>query len=106
MSRPKKLVHRNRLIQFKVTNLELKAIKLDAKELNMTVSDLCRSALFNLKVYKPLTDDEIEAYKGLTQYYVNFTRIANYIKNSDTRLAGEVLSTAREIKEHLQKFKR
>jgi hypothetical protein len=106
MSRPKKLVHRNQLIQFKVTALEKKIIQKNAEKVNLSISELARNALFNITIYKPLSNEEIEAYRMLIRFKTAFDKTANYFKNSDPRFAGELLSVAREIKTHLQKFKK
>ena len=106
MSRPKQLVHRDQSIQFMVTHLEKKAVQLNAEKLNTNVSNLCRQSLFNIRIYKPLSDDDIEVYKTLVRYKTDFDRIATYFKNSDPHFADEVLRVARELKEHLQKFKK
>lgn len=106
MSRPKQIVHRSNLIQFKVTPIEKRLIQRSADKLNMTISDLCRNAVLDIKVYKPLSDEELEVYKSLVRYKTDFDRIANYFKNSDPLFSVELLKVADEIKIHLQKFRR
>jgi hypothetical protein len=106
MGRPFQLVRRTEKMQFRLTKLERKIVELEAKELHLSVSDLCRFAVMHVQVYKPLSDEEIEIYRTLIRYKTAFDRTANYFKNSDPRFAGELLSIARELKEHLQKFKK
>ena len=106
MSRPKQIVHKNKLIQFKVTALEKKAIQLNAKKLNLSVSELCRKSTFNVRIYMPLSSEELEVYKTLVRFKTDFDRIATYFKNSNPLFANKVLSVARKLKEHLQKFKK
>lgn len=51
------------------------------------------------------SDEEIEAYKTLVKYHNNFKSIGNMFRGKNDGLTRMVYEVAKEIKEHLKKFK-
>lgn len=92
------------LIKFRCTALEKAIIEKKAEKSGQSVSSFCRASALGQKIAYKLTEEELEAYKILTQYHKNFTAISNLLKKKDSAFAKEVATTAREIKQHLQKF--
>lgn len=93
------------LIKFRCTVLEKAIIEKKAENAGTSISSFCRASALNQKIAYKLTAEELEVYKMLTQYHRNFTAISNLLKNKDSAFAKEVATTAREVKNHLQKFK-
>ena len=52
------------------------------------------------------SEDQIAMYKMLVDYRNNFIRIGNMYKKSNPKLAGEVRQLAREIRDHIQNFRK
>jgi len=92
-------------IKFRCTALEKAIIEKKAGNSKQSVSSYCRSSALGQKIAYKLTDEELQDYQSLTQFYKNFTAISNLLKNKDSAFAKEVATTAGEIKRHLQKFK-
>ena len=51
------------------------------------------------------SDEEIEVYKMLVKYHNNFKSIGNMFKGKNEGLTKMVYAVAKDIKEHLKKFK-
>lgn len=97
---------KNFIIKFRVSNVELAIIRRKAKDSGISVSELLRGLAFNYKLTPRFTPEEIEIYKTLSKFSNNFSRISNLFKNGDVDgMKIETLNTAKEIREHLLKFK-
>jgi len=70
------------------------------------VSEFCRRAAFDDRIIERLSDDQVDMYKMLIDYRNNFIRIGNMYKKKDPRLSAEVRQLAREIRGHIQNFKK
>ena len=104
MSRPKQIVKRDKTIKVRVTNLEKKWITYTSEKAGLTISDFLRKSALNKEVRLRFTEEEIELYKTLQQYYTNFTRIGNYIRNNNINLFNEIELVKNEIKNVLKRF--
>jgi hypothetical protein len=93
-------------VQFRCSVYEKKLLKVKAKKSGLSVSEYCRRAAFDDRIIERLTEDQIEAYKLLVNYQNNFKRIGNMFRKRNPRLSEEVTQLAKEIREHLLKFKR
>ena len=93
-------------VQFRCSVYEKKLLKVKAKKSGLSISEYCRRAAFDDRIIERLTEDQIEAYKLLVNYQNNFKRIENMFRKRNPRLSEEVTQLAKEIREHLLKFKR
>jgi len=93
-------------VQFRCSVYEKKLLKVKAKKSGLSISEYCRRAAFDERIIERLTEDQIEAYKLLVNYQNNFKRIGNMFRKRNPRLSEEVTQLAKEIREHLLKFKR
>ena len=92
-------------IEFRVTKLEKKLIEKKAKNSGLSTSDYCRRTALNRELNFRLSDEEIEIYKDLTKYKTNFSRLSNLIKVKHPKTNEYILRLAKEIGEHLTKFR-
>ena len=93
-------------VQFRCSVYEKKLLKVKDKKSGLSISEYCRRAAFDDRIIERLTEDQIEAYKLLVNYQNNFKRIGNMFRKRNPRLSEEVTQLAKEIREHLLKFKR
>lgn len=104
IGRPKQIITRSSTIKFRVTPLEKEVIENYANYANLNISDYCRKSAFNKRIYKPLNEEELGVFKTLNQFYINFKRLGNLIRNKDENLFKEIEETTSIIKQHLRKF--
>lgn len=93
-------------VQFRCSVYEKKLLNVKAKKSGLSISEYCRRAAFDDRIIERLTEDQIEVYKLLVNYQNNFKRIGNMFRKRNPRLSEEVTQLAKEIREHLLKFKR
>ena len=93
-------------VQFRCSIYEKKLLKIKAKKSGLSISEYCRRAAFNLLIIERFSEEQIEVYKLLVQYQVNFKRIGNMYRKRNPKLADEVVQLANEIREHLYNFKK
>ena len=92
--------------RFRCSIYERKLLKLRAKKAGLSLSEFCFRAVFNKQITARLTEEEIEAYKALSNYSRNFTLIGNMFKKRNPQLSEEVYALSKELKEHLNNFKK
>ena len=92
--------------KFRCSIYEKKLLKIKAKKAGLSLSEFCFRAASNKEITARLNDDEIEAYKILSSYSRNFTLIGNMYRKQNPKLTSEVYALAKEIKEHLNNFKK
>ena len=93
-------------VQFRCSIYEKKLLKIKAKKSGLSISEYCRRAAFDHRIVERLSDDQINVYKLLVQYQVNFKRIGNMYKKRNPKLSEEVVLLANEIRKHLYNFKK
>ncbi|TLP79278.1 mobilization protein MbpA [Maribacter sp. ACAM166] len=93
-------------VQFRCSIYEKKLLKIKAKKSGLSISEYCRRAAFDHRIVERFSDEQIEVYKLLVQYQVNFKRIGNMYRKRNPKLADEVIQLATEIREHLYNFKK
>ncbi len=93
-------------VQFRCSIYEKKLLKIKAKKSGLSISEYCRRAAFDYRIIERLSDDQINVYKLLVQYQVNFKRIGNMYRKRNPKLANEVVQLANEIRKHLYNFKK
>mgnify|MGYP000014662761 FL=1 len=93
-------------VQFRCSIYEKKLLKIKAKKSGLSISEYCRRAAFDHRIVERLSDDQINVYKLLVQYQVNFKRIGNMYKKRNPKLSEEVVQLANEIRKHLYNFKK
>lgn len=93
-------------IEFRCSRFEKKLFKKKAELAGLTLSEFCRKSVSEQKTIERLTDEQIEVYKMLVKYSNNFTAIGNMYRNRDPNLSKEVYKIAKQIKFHLQNFKK
>jgi len=93
-------------MKFRVTEMERQIIKNKAKKAGLSVSELIRRSAFDLKLRTRLTEQEIECYRTLTKFSLNFKSISNLFKKGDvTGVKEEAIKASELIKKHLNKLK-
>lgn len=103
MARPKKLIARTHEIKFRCTPFEKATIEVKAQNAGLKVAEFARATALEKKITYKLTDEELEAYKTLTEFKSNFNRIGNLIK-SQSDIREEAKTLIKLLEEHLKKF--
>ena len=93
-------------IKFRCSRYEKKLLKKRAARAGITLSEFCRRSTLGKRVIERITPEQVEHYKMLVQYQVNFKRIGNMFRTRAPYLSLEVEKLANEIREHLFNFKR
>ncbi len=93
-------------IQFRCSIYEKKLLKVKAKKSGLSISEYCRRAAFDDRIVERLSEEQIEVYKMLVKYQMNFKRIGNMFRKRNPKLADEVVQLANEIREHIYNFKK
>jgi|SRR6056297_720539 len=93
-------------VQFRCSIYEKKLLKIKAKKSGLSISEYCRRASFDHRIVERFSDEQIDVYKLLVQYQVNFKRIGNMYRKRNPKLAEEVVQLANEIRKHLYNFKK
>ncbi len=97
---------KNKILKFRVSNLEQKIIQKKAENTGLSLSEFMRRISLDAELKSRLTEQEIECYQTLSKFADNFRRISNLFKLGDvTGMKQETLETSRLIKQHLEKFK-
>ena len=91
--------------KFRCSIYEKKLLKIKAKKAGLSLSEFCFRAAFDKEITARLTEDEIEAYKTLSNYSRNFTLIGNMYRKRNPQLTKEVYALSKALKEHLNNFK-
>ena len=90
---------RSERIEIRCDIFQKEVIKMKAKESNMSVSEYMLYCGLGRQLPKPMTSEELEAFKELKQFQTNFARISNFIKKYDDE------SLKQEVRELLEKTK-
>lgn len=93
-------------VQFRCSIYEKKLLKVKADRSGLSISEYCRRAAFDDRIIERLTQEQIEMYKMLTKYEINFKRIGNMYRKRNPKLADEVVQLANEIRKHLFSFRK
>ncbi|PKA99665.1 hypothetical protein B0O79_3383 [Flavobacteriaceae bacterium MAR_2009_75] len=93
-------------VQFRCSIYEKKLLKVKADKSGLSISEYCRRAAFDDRIIERLTKEQIEMYKMLNKYELNFKRIGNMFRKRDPKLADEVVQLANEIRKHLMGFRK
>ncbi len=93
-------------VQFRCSIYEKKLLKIKAKKSGLSISEYCRRAAFDHRIVERFSDKQINVYKLLVKYQVNFKRIGNMYRKRNPKLADEVVQLANEIRKHLYNFKK
>lgn len=88
---------KKKIIKFRVTISEKLAIQRKAEMTGLSTSAYCRKAALQKQIQWKMSDEELEAYKGLKVIYNNFQLIANSWRTSQ--------NAKNEISESLQLLK-
>ncbi|WP_241280338.1 plasmid mobilization protein [Chryseobacterium cucumeris] len=97
---------KNKMIKFRVTELELQIIKLKISKTGLSISEFMRRTSLGIEMKNKLTEDEVICYQNLSKFADNFRRISQLFKLGDiTKMKEECLNTSRLIREHLEKLK-
>ena len=91
-------------IEFRCSSLEKAIIQKKAEKAGLKTSEFCRATTMGQRVTYRLTEEELAIYKMLVVYGNSFTRIANLLRDKDSKFAKEIRQTADEIKKHLKKL--
>tara|TARA_R110000868_G_scaffold14218_2_gene66165 strand:+ start:1486 stop:1782 length:297 start_codon:yes stop_codon:yes gene_type:complete len=93
-------------VQFRCSIYEKKLLRVKADRSGLSISEYCRRAAFDDRIIERLTQEQIEMYKMLTKYEINFKRIGNMYRKRNPKLADEVVQLANEIRKHLLSFRK
>lgn len=95
-------MNRTERIEIRCNIFDKEVIKMKASESNMSISEYLLFCGLGRQLPKPMTSEELEAFKELRQFQTNFARISNFIKKyDDENLKAEV----RELLEQTKKIK-
>lgn len=93
-------------VQFRCSFYEKKLLRVKADKCGLSISEYCRRAAFDDRIIERLTQEQIDMYKMLTKYEMNFKRIGNMYRKRNPKLADEVVQLASEIRQHLLSFRK
>lgn len=93
-------------VQFRCSLYEKKLLRVKADRSGLSISEYCRRAAFDDRIIERLTKEQVELYKMLTKYELNFKRIGNMYRKRNPKLADEVVQLASEIRRHLLSFRK
>lgn len=93
-------------VQFRCSIYEKKLLRVKADRSGLSISEYCRRAAFDDRIIERLTKEQLEMYKMLTKYEINFKRIGNMYRKRNPKLADEVIQLASEIRNHLLSFRK
>ncbi|MFH6604471.1 mobilization protein MbpA [Maribacter algicola] len=93
-------------VQFRCSIYEKKLLRVKAKKSGLSISEYCRRAAFEDRIIERFTKEQIEMYKMLAKYELNFKRIGNMFRKRNPKLADEVVQLANKIRRHLLGFKK
>lgn len=93
-------------IQIRCSIYEKKLLQKRAARAGISLSEYLRSTAFQKTIVERITPEQLECYQLLIQYKNNFSRIGNMFKKSNPALSKDVEELAREIRTHLNSFKK
>ncbi len=102
----KKAKVKKEFVQFRCSIYEKKLLKIKAKKSGLSISEYCRRAAFEHRIVERFSEEQIDVYKLLIKYQVNFKRIGNMYRKRNPKLADEVVQLANEIRKHLYNFRK
>jgi hypothetical protein len=100
-----KMKGKSQLAKFRCTTYEKKILVEKAKLCDLSLSEFLRRSAMEQTISERFSEDEIKAYKMLVKYHNNFKSIGNMFRGKNEGLTKMVYEVAKEIKEHLKKFK-
>jgi hypothetical protein len=100
-----KMKGKSQLAKFRCTTYEKKLLMTKAKRCGLSLSDFLRRSAMEQTISERFSEEEIEVYKMLVKYHNNFKSIGNMFRGKNDGLTKMVYEVAKEIKEHLKKFK-
>lgn len=95
-----KKINRTERIEIRCDIFQKEVIKMKANESNMSVSEYMLYCGLGRQLPKPMTSEELQAFKVLREFQTNFARISNFIKRYDDE------SLKQEVRELLDKTKK
>ena len=98
-------MNKKKYIKFRVDSLEKAVIEKNAENSGLSVSAFCRNTSIGKKVSSKLTEKELEAYRDLSQFKADLTRIKNAYKMDDPRINEFTLNLIQRLNGHLNKFR-
>lgn len=93
------------LVKFRCSSYEKKLLKLKAKNTGLSQSEYMRRCVFGKEINERFSDEHIAIYKMLVKYHNNFKSIGNMYRKRNPKLTQTVYDLAKDIKDHLKKFK-
>ncbi|MFK7811876.1 MAG: mobilization protein MbpA [Maribacter sp.] len=100
-----KIKGKSQLVKFRCTSYEKKLLLTKAKRCGLSLSEYLRRCAMEQTISERFSEEEVDAYKMLVKYHNNFKSIGNMFKGKNEGLTKMVYGVAKEIKEHLKKFK-
>lgn len=98
--------NKNALVKFRCARFEKKLLNAKAKRAGLTLSEYCRRAALEDEIIERLSEEQIDLYRTLVQYQINFKRIGNMFRKRNPGLSQEVEKLSEVIKNHLQNFQK
>ncbi|WP_339336202.1 mobilization protein MbpA [Croceitalea sp. MTPC9] len=93
------------LVKFRCTHKEKLLMRKKAESTGLTLSEYCRSTALRQKLFRRLTDDEVEQYKTLAMYHNNFRLLSNMFSKRNPNLSMEAKKLCATIRKHLERFR-
>lgn len=97
-------MEKNKRLEIRISALDKALIKIEAKELNLSMSDYIVKCCLRRKLPKPLTEKELEAWSELKKLSCDLTRAGNYIKKNDAEFYKRTREVVYKIENELNKI--
>ncbi|MFV0507540.1 MAG: plasmid mobilization protein [Bacteroidales bacterium] len=93
-------------IKFRCTEIEKSQIENYAKSCEMNISSFCREQALKRKLptMRSLNNEELEFFKMMKSFEINFKRISNFFKSHDPALHLEVLRLSQDMNLIIKEF--
>jgi len=91
-------------LEIRISAVDKALIKIEADELNLSMSDYIVKCCLRRKLPKPLTDAELETWTDLKKLSSDLTRAGNYIKKDDKEFYKQTRAVVRRIEDELNKI--
>lgn len=89
-------------LTIRISPFDKNIIKAHSKELDISASEYLVRCGTKRKLPKPISEEELEAWKLLKGYQTNFQRISNLIKNRNPALDAEIQKIINELGKDLK----
>lgn len=97
-------MEKNNRLEIRISSVDKALIKIEAEELNLSMSDYIVKCCLRRKLPKPLTENELETWTELKKLSADLTRAGNYIKKNDKEFYNRTRAVVSRIENELDKI--